>query len=173
MGAPREIVPPEAIAERVKQLGRRIAEDFAGKELVLVGILKGATFFLADLLRAIPSSVRYELVNVTRSSGGHYEVIELAFATRINIGGSHTLILKDICHSGVTENYLLTHLAQQGPASLDVVAMVNKPELRRVALEPRYVLLDHVPPGRLVGYGMEYQGKWGNLPGICLLDEAA
>ncbi len=173
MGAPREIIPPEAIAERVKALARAIAQDYAGKDLVLVGILKGATFFLADLLRAIPFPVRYELVNVTRSGGGHYEVIELAFATRIHIAAAHALILKDICHSGVTENYLLTHLAQQGPASLEVVAMVNKPELRRVALEPRYVLFDHVPPGRLVGYGMEYQGKWGNLPGICLVDEAA
>ncbi len=172
MGAPREIVPSEAIAERVKALGRKIAEDYAGKDLVLVGILKGSTFFLADLLRAIPMSVRYELVNVTRTGGGHYEVIELAFATQIHITGAHTLILKDICHSGVTENYLLTHLAQQGPASLEVVAMVNKPELRRVALEPKYVLLDHVPDGRLVGYGMEHEGKWGNLPGICLLGES-
>lgn len=172
MGTPREIVPPEAIAERVKALGRKISEDYAGKDLVLVGILKGATFFLADLLRAMTLPVRYELVNVTRTGGGHYEVIELAFATRIDISGAHTLILKDICHSGVTENYLLTHLAQQQPASLEVVAMVNKPELRRVALEPKYVLLDHVPEGRLVGYGMEHQGRWGNLPGICLVEEA-
>lgn len=172
MGAPREIVPAEAIAERIKALGQRIAEDYAGKDLVLVGILKGATFFLADLLRTIPFSVRYEMVNVTKSAGGHYEVIELAFATRINISGAHTLILKDICHSGVTENYLITHLVQQRPASLEVVAMVNKPELRRVALEPRYVLLEHLPAGWLVGYGMEYQGKWANLPGVCLLPEA-
>lgn len=172
MGAPREIVPAEAIAERIKALGQRIAEDYAGKDLVLVGILKGATFFLADLLRTIPFSVRYEMVNVTKSGGGHYEVIELAFATRIDISDAHALILKDICHSGVTENYLITHIAQQRPASLEVVAMVNKPELRRVALEPRYVLLEHLPAGRLVGYGMEYQGKWGNLPGVCLLPEA-
>lgn len=172
MGAPREIVPAEAIAERVKVLGQRIAKDYAGKDLVLVGILKGATFLLADLLRTIPFSVRYEMVNVTKSGGGHYELIELAFATRIDISGAHALILKDICHSGVTENYLITHLAQQRPASLEVVAMVNKPELRRVALEPRYVLLEHLPAGRLVGYGMEYQGKWGNLPSICLISEA-
>jgi hypoxanthine phosphoribosyltransferase len=78
--------------------------------------------------------------------------------------------LKDICHSGVTENYLLTHLALQTPASLEVAALINRPLLRRVALEPKYVVFNDVPPGRLVGYGMEYEGRWGNLPDINTLE---
>jgi hypoxanthine phosphoribosyltransferase len=88
----------------------------------------------------------------------------------VHLEGAHALILKDICHSGVTENYLLTHLAQQSPASLEVAALINRPLLRRVALEPKYVVFEDVPPGRVVGYGMEFEGKWGNLPGLNILE---
>jgi hypoxanthine phosphoribosyltransferase len=88
----------------------------------------------------------------------------------VHLEGAHALILKDISHSGVTENYLLTHLAQQGPASLEVAVLVDRPRLRRVALEPKYVVLGDVPDGRLVGYGLEHEGKWGNLPGLNVLE---
>lgn len=170
MAAPREVYSRDVIAARVAELGERISADYAGKELVLVGMLKGSTVFLADLLRSIPGAVRFEFVNVTRHGESGGEVIELSYATRVHIEGADALIIKDICHSGVTENYLLTHLAQQRPASLEVAAMVDKPQQRRVNLAPRYVAFDDVPEGRLVGYGMEYQGRWGNLPGLCLLE---
>jgi hypoxanthine phosphoribosyltransferase len=170
METPPEVVRPELIAQRVADVGRRIAAEYAGKELVLVGILKGAAVFLADLLRSIESPVRFELVNVTTQAVARGEIIELTYATHVHIEGVHALILKDICHSGVTENYLLTHLAQQQPASLEVATLVNRPRLRRVGVEPRFIVLDDVPEGRLVGYGMEYEGRWGNLPGLHLLE---
>ncbi len=170
MGTPREVISPGVIAERIAATGRRIGEDYAGRELVLVGVLKGATIFLSDLLRALPGRVRFELVNVTHQVGSRGAIIELTYATHVHLEGAHALILKDICHSGVTENYLLTHLAQQGPASLEVAVLVDRPHLRRVALEPKYVVLEDVPEGRLVGYGMEYEGKWGNLPGLSVLE---
>ncbi len=168
----REVVSPAAIAARIAGCGEAICRDYAEKELVLVAMLKGTTVFLADLIRAIGRPVRYELVNVTRKGEGPGEVLDLTYATHFSLTGAHALILKDICHSGVTENYLITHLAQQNPASLDVAALVDRPKLRRVALEPRYVVLRDVPDGRLVGYGMEYRGSWGNLPGIHLLEGA-
>jgi hypoxanthine phosphoribosyltransferase len=170
MGTPREIVSREMIHARVAELGRRVSKDYAGCELVLVGMLKGALVFLADLLRAIDVPVRFELVNVTRKDEALGEVIELSFATRVHLEGAHALILKDICHSGVTENYLLTHLSQQRPASLEVVALVDRPLLRHVALTPKYVVFEDLPNERLVGYGMEYGGRWGNLPGLHLLE---
>jgi hypoxanthine phosphoribosyltransferase len=170
MMIPREVVAREAIAAKVKEIGGRMSADYAGRELVLVGMLKGATVFLADLLRAIEGNVRFELVNVNQQLGTRGEIIELTYATHVNLQGAHAVILKDICHSGVTENYLMTHLAQQQPASIEVATVVNKPLLRRVALEPRYVVLDEVAEGRLVGYGMEYEGRWGNLPGLHVLD---
>lgn len=171
MGTPRELFAQDVIRARIAELGRRISADYAGQDLVLVGILKGALMFLSDLLRTVEGPVRFELVNVTRENEARREVIELTYATHVHLEGTHALILKDICHSGVTENYLLTHLAQQRPASLEVAALVDRPQLRHVALQPRYVAFDEVPPGRLVGYGMEYRGQWGNLPGVCLLDE--
>lgn len=170
MEQPQQVVAPEALAARITALGRRISTDYAGLDLVLVGILKGASIFLADLLRAITTPVRFELVNVTRQAAPRGEVVELAYATNVNLHGAHALILKDICHSGVTENYLITHLAQQHPASLEVATLINKPRLRRVALEPKYVVLDDLPEGRLIGYGMEFEGRWGNLPGINVLE---
>ncbi len=170
MGTPRQVIAREVIAARVEELGKRIGADYAGRDLVLVGMLKGATVFLADLLRAIPGSARYELVNLMHQVEARGAIIELTYATHVHLEGAHALILKDICHSGVTENYLLTHLAEQSPASLEVAALVNRRLLRRVALEPKYVAFDDVPAGRLVGYGMEYEGKWGNLPDINVLE---
>lgn len=163
MDTPQEVVSPQAIAERIREVGAQIAADYAGKELVLVGMLKGAAVFLADLLRAIDGRVRFELVNVNQQRDGRGEIIELSYATQVHIQGVHALILKDICHSGVTENYLVTHLAQQQPASIELAAVVDKPMARRVNLEPKYIVIKEVPEGRLVGYGMEYEGQWGNL----------
>ncbi len=171
MAAPRPIITRDEIAARVAEIGAQISRDYAGRELVLVGILKGAAVFLADVMRVIEGHVRFELVNVTRETAPRGEVIELAYATNIHLQGAHALILKDICHSGVTENYLLTHLAQQQPASLEVAAVIDKPVLRRVALAPKYVLFDEAPAGRLVGYGMEFEGRWGNLPDLCVLED--
>ena len=172
MVTPRQVIAPAAIAARIAAVGQTITADYAGKDLVLVAMLKGAMVFLADLLRAIGGPVRFELVNVTQQSGERGERIDLTYATHVKLAGAHALILKDICHSGVTENYLITHLAQQDPASLDVAALVDRPLLRRVAVEPRYVVLPDAPDGRLVGFGMEYQGRWGNLPGVHLLEGA-
>jgi hypoxanthine phosphoribosyltransferase len=170
MGTPREVISPEVIAQRIAEVGRRIGDDYAKRELVLVGVLKGATVFLGDLLRVLPGSVRFELVNVLHQLGARGAIIELTYATHVHLEGAHALILKDICHSGVTENYLLTHLAQQGPASLEVAVLVDRPRLRRVALEPKYVVLGDVPDGRLAGYGLEHEGRWGNLPGLNVLE---
>jgi hypoxanthine phosphoribosyltransferase len=164
------VIAPATIAARIAAVGQAITADYAGKELVLVAMLKGATVFLGELLRSIAGPVRFELVNVTQQSDERGERIDLTYATHVKLTGANALILKDICHSGVTENYLITHLSQQDPASLEVVALVDRPLLRRVAVAPKYVVLPDVPSGRLVGFGMEYQGRWGNLPGIHLLE---
>ena len=172
MVTPREVIAPAAIAARIASVGQAITADYAGKDLVLVAMLKGAMVFLSDLVRVIGGPVRFELVNVTQQADDRGERIDLTYATHVKLAGANALILKDICHSGVTENYLITHLAQQSPASLEVVALVDRPRLRRVAVAPKYVVLPDVPDGRLVGFGMEYQGRWGNLPGIHLLEGA-
>jgi hypoxanthine phosphoribosyltransferase len=169
MGTPREVVTASRIAARVAGSAagsRRTTPD----RIWCWSASSGRGDVLADLVRAVEGSVRFELVNVDTHPATGGEALGLSYGTHVHLEGAHALVLKDICHSGVTEQYLLTHLSQQGPASLDVVALINRPRMRRVALEPKYVVLPEVPEGILVGYGMEHDGRWGNLPGIHLIE---
>jgi hypoxanthine phosphoribosyltransferase len=146
----RVVYSADDISKRLREVASEIAEDYGDRELVLVGMLKGAAFFLADLARMMPRPVDYEFVNVTSSPGDHGETVNLTFATQVNVADRNVLILKDVFHSGVTENYLITHLSQQNPASIEVVAMIDKPQLRSVNLNARYSVFDDVPDGYLV-----------------------
>ena len=121
MNDPRVLYSADEIRSRVAEVAGAIANDYRDRQLVLVGMLKGAAFFLADLARFIPRPVDYEFVSVTSSIGAHGEVVSLTFATQVDVSDRHVLILKDVFHSGITENYLITHLSQQNPASFQVV----------------------------------------------------
>lgn len=168
----RVVYSADDISERLREVASAIAEDYGDRELVLVGMLKGAAFFLADLARLMPRPVDYEFVNVTSSPGDHGETVSLTFATQVNVSGRNVLILKDVFHSGVTENYLITHLSQQNPASIEVVAMVDKPQLRSVNLNARYSVFDDVPDGFLVGYGLgPGHGEHTNRPDLSIVEE--
>lgn len=169
----RVLYSADEISARVKEMAAAIAATYQDRQLVLVGMLKGAAFFLADLARFIPRPVDYEFVSVTSSIGAHGEVVSLTFATQVDVSGKHVLILKDVLHSGVTENYLITHLSQQNPATIEVVALVDKPQLRSVNLTARYSVFDDTPDGFLVGYGLgPGHGEHTNRPDLCILDEA-
>jgi hypoxanthine phosphoribosyltransferase len=169
----RVLYSADEINARVKEMAAAIAATYQDRQLVLVGMLKGAAFFLADLARFIPRPVDYEFVSVTSSIGAHGEVVSLTFATQVDVSGKHVLILKDVLHSGVTENYLITHLSQQNPATIEVVALVDKPQLRSVNLTARYSVFDDTPDGFLVGYGLgPGHGEHTNRPDLCILDEA-
>ncbi|MGD9253262.1 MAG: phosphoribosyltransferase family protein [Holophagae bacterium] len=169
----RVVYSAEKIRERVSEVALAVAEDYVDRELILVGMLKGAAFFLADLARAIPRPVDYEFVSVTSSVGAHGEVVSLTLATRMDVGDRDVLVLKDVFHTGVTENYLITHLSQQNPASIEVVALVDKPQLRSVNLNARYSVFDDAPEGFLVGYGLgPGHDEHTNRPDICVMDEA-
>ena len=169
----RVLYSADEINARVKEMAAAIAATYQDRQLVLVGMLKGAAFFLADLARFIPRPVDYEFVSVTSSTGAHGEVVSLTFATQVDVSGKHVLILKDVLHSGVTENYLITHLSQQNPATIEVVALVDKPQLRSVNLTARYSIFNDTPDGFLVGYGLgPGHGEHTNRPDLCILDEA-
>ena len=172
MGDLRVLFSAEEIEKRVREVAEAIAGDYVDRELVLVGMLKGAAFFLADLSRFIPRPVDYEFVSVTSSIGVHGEVVSLTFATQVDVSDRHVLILKDVLHSGVTENYLITHLSQQNPATVEVVALVDKPQLRSVNLSARYSVFDDTPDGFLVGYGLgPGHGEHTNRPDLCIVEE--
>ncbi len=168
----RVVYSADDISKRLREVASEIAEDYGDRELVLVGMLKGAAFLLADLARLMPRPVDYEFVNVTSSPGDHGETVNLTFATQVNVADRNVLILKDVFHSGVTENYLITHLSQQNPASIEVVAMIDKPQLRSVNLNARYSVFDDVPDGFLVGYGLgPGHGEHTNRPDLSIVEE--
>ncbi len=168
----RVLFSADEIRERVAEVAKSIANDYKDRELVLVGMLKGAAFFLADLARCLPRPVDYEFVSVSSSIGAHGEVVSLTFATQVDVSGRHVVVLKDVLHSGVTENYLITHLSQQNPATIEVVALVDKPQLRSVNLSAKYSVFNDVPDGFLVGYGLgPGHGEHTNLPDLCIVED--
>lgn len=171
MSALRVVYTAEQIHRRLEELAAEIASDYEGMELTLVGILKGSAFLLADIARMFNPGVAvdFEFVDVTSSAGDRGEVVSLTYATSIDVTDRHVLILKDVFHSGVTENYLITHLSQQNPASIEVVALVDKPQLRSVNLSARYAVFTDVPEGFLVGYGLgPSRSQHTNLPDLCV-----
>jgi hypoxanthine phosphoribosyltransferase len=168
----RVLFGADEIRERVAEVAKSIANDYQDRELVLVGMLKGAAFFLADLARCLPRPVDYEFVSVSSSIGAHGEVVSLTFATQVDVSGRHVVVLKDVLHSGVTENYLITHLSQQNPATIEVVALVDKPQLRSVNLSAKYSVFNDVPDGFLVGYGLgPGHGEHTNRPDLCIVED--
>jgi hypoxanthine phosphoribosyltransferase len=168
----RTIYTADEIQMRIRELAARVSEDYRGKDLVLVGILKGAAFLLADLARALEIPAEYEFVDVTTTPGDRGEVVQLSYATHFSVAGKHLLILKDVLHSGVTENYLITHLSQQRPASMELLALVDKPQFRAVDVAARYAVFSEVPEGFLVGYGLGGgSGEHVNRPDLCLVEE--
>jgi hypoxanthine phosphoribosyltransferase len=173
MDEPRVVHSAEDIRHRLGEVAARISKDYQGKKLILVGILKGAAFLLADLARLIEGPVDYEFVDVAVAHEDRGEIVHLTFATHIEVSGRHVLVLKDVCHSGVTENYLITHLSQQHPASIEVVALVDRPHLRSVNLPAKYAVFRDDSDGYLVGYGLGLEwGKFTNRPELCVIERA-
>jgi len=158
------------IASRVRELGQRIRADAGDNEILLIGILKGSSVFLADLLRALPGEVRYHFVDVVRREGNDEEPIALNFLTHFDMEGKILYLLKDVVATGVIENYLLNQFRTRDPAVLRLVALLDRPNSRRVALQVDYSAFE-VGDGTFVGYGLDHQGRFENLPYIGDMDD--
>lgn len=155
---------PVEIARRVQDIAQKIRADYPTDPVVLVAILKGAGFFVADLARAIPGTVRMEYIDVIRGDD-EGEIVDFHFVTRFPVKDQDVIVLKDVARSGIVESYLMTHLREQGPRSIRFAAVVDRPQERKSSLLVDYVLFPS-EEGVLVGYGMEYRGEGGNLPHI-------
>lgn len=168
----RPIVTQEQMRSRIRELGRQISADYAGKDLVLVGVLKGAYAFFADLARAIRIPVRVDFLIVTsygtraKTSGKVKLVTELTE----RIKGKDVLLVEDIVDSGLTVQYLTKALAKQKPSSIKVCTLLSKPERRVVNVQVDYVGF-RVQNEYVVGYGLDYQQKYRNLPYLAVLDQ--
>jgi hypoxanthine phosphoribosyltransferase len=165
------LVQADDLQHRIEQLGAEITEDYRGRDLLLVGVLKGAVFFLADLMRCIevPCEVDFMAVasygSATESSG----VVRILKDLDAAIEGRDVLIVEDIVDSGLTLQYLLRNLGARGPRTLEVCALLTKPERRRVELSPRYVGFE-IPDRFVVGYGLDHAERYRNLPYVAALN---
>jgi hypoxanthine phosphoribosyltransferase len=152
------------IQQRVEELARQIAQDYAGLPLVLCAILKGSIPFLADLMRKIPGDVRLALIEMKSQVDGKHAT--LLFTSSMDLAGRHVLIVEDIVDTGITLDYLLKHLeAERAPASLKVCALLDKPEARRIDVPVHYRGFK-VPDKFVVGYGLDFEERHRNLPYI-------
>ena len=167
------LVQADDLQHRVRQLGAEISRDYAGRDLLLIGVLKGAVFFLSDLMRQIeiPCEVDFMAVasygSATESSG----VVRILKDLDASIEDRHVLIVEDIVDSGLTLSYLFRMLGGRGPASLEVCALLTKPERREVDMPIRYVGFE-IPNKFAIGYGLDHAERYRNLPYVAVLNES-
>ena len=164
------LVQADELQHRVRQLGAEITRDYEGKDLLLIGVLKGAVFFLSDLMRHIevPCEVDFMAVASYGSSTQSSGVVRILKDLDAAIEGRDVLIVEDIVDSGLTLSYLLRNLQARGPASLEVCALLTKPERREVDLPTRYVGFE-IPDKFAIGYGLDHAERYRNLPYVAAL----
>lgn len=159
------LISAEQIGRRVRELGAQISEDYEGKDVVLVCILKGAVIFFSDLARAITCHMEMDFFSIssygnnTKTSG----IVRISKDMDTSITGRHVLIVEDIMDSGLTLNHLTHLLKAREPASLRIACLLDKPERRECAITPDYVGFV-IPNEFVLGYGLDYEQRYRNLP---------
>jgi hypoxanthine phosphoribosyltransferase len=168
------LIEQDALAARVRELGAQISADYADRELFLVGVLKGAVFFVADLMRelSIHCAIDFMAVASYGSSTDSSGVVRILKDLDASIEGRDVLIVEDIVDSGLTLNYLLRTLNARNPATLEVCALLTKPERLKVKLPIRYVGFE-IPNEFAIGYGLDFGERYRNLPYVAALDPDA
>jgi len=172
----REIlISAEELQAKVRQIGRAISQDYAGRSPLLVGVLKGVVLFMADLLRAVTIPVEVDFLAVSSYSSEARQksgLVRLEKDLETSITGRHVLFVEDVIDTGLTLNYLLRNLRARQPASLEVCVLFNKAENRLIDIPIKYKGFD-LPDRFVVGYGLDYQEKYRNLPFVGLLKPEA
>jgi hypoxanthine phosphoribosyltransferase len=160
----------EEIQRKIHELGSRISADYADKDLLVIGVLKGALFFMSDLLRSLRISVRMDFMHCMScsSKGRGQNPVQILADMKEDIRGKHVLLVEDIIDSGVTVDYLKKMLLERGPESLKVCVLLDKPDRRQVKIEADYAGF-RIPNKYVVGYGLDYKDRYRNLPYIAVL----
>ncbi len=159
------LLSEEQIQAKVRELGRRISEDFAGRELTLVSVLKGSLPFMADLMRSITIPVQIDLMEVSSYGGTATEssgLVRILKDLSSSIDGRHVLIVEDIIDTGLTLNYLVRYLRGKNPASLKICTLLDKPARRLVEIAIDYRGFE-IPDQFVIGYGLDYGEAYRNL----------
>jgi hypoxanthine phosphoribosyltransferase len=169
-GVDQILIEEEALQRRIGELGDEISADYAGRDLLLVGVLKGAVFFMADLMRklTVPCEIDFMAISSYGASTDTSGVVRILKDLDINIEGRHVLIVEDIIDSGLTLSYLMRTLEAREPGSLEVCALMTKPERRQIDVEVRYVGFE-IPNRFVIGYGLDFAERYRNLPYVGVL----
>ena len=165
------LIDEDRLRGRIAELGEEISVDYAGRDLLLVGVLKGAVFFMADLMRHLTVTCEIDFMAIssygaaTDSSG----VVRILKDLDINIARREVLVVEDIIDSGLTLSYLMRNLEAREPASLEICALLTKPERREIDVPVRYVGFE-IPNRFVIGYGLDFGERYRNLPYVGVLD---
>ncbi|MDQ3875495.1 MAG: hypoxanthine phosphoribosyltransferase [Actinomycetota bacterium] len=169
-GVGEVLIDAEALRGRVAELGDEVSRDYAGRDLLLVGVLKGAVFFMADLMRhlTVPCEIDFMAISSYGTATDSSGVVRILKDLDINIEGRHVLIVEDIIDSGLTLSYLRRNLEARSPATLEVCALMTKAERREVDVPVRYVGFE-IPNRFVIGYGLDFAERYRNLPFVAVL----
>jgi hypoxanthine phosphoribosyltransferase len=153
-----------AVRDRVAELGRQIGTEIGAEDPLFVGLLAGSLMFVADLVRAIPAPIRFELIQV--HSGEDSGVIRIEYPIPVDISGQSVVVVKDVVASGITEPYLAQQLRDHGARQVRFAALIDLPDERKTDFQPDYVAFSTPRRGVLVGYGLKHMGRYGNLSSV-------
>jgi hypoxanthine phosphoribosyltransferase len=164
------LIDEDALQARIRELGAEISDAYAGRDLLLVGVLKGAVFFLADLMRelSVPCEIDFMAISSYGAGTDSSGVVRILKDLDMNISGRDVLVVEDIIDSGLTLSYLMRSLSARKPASLEVCTLLTKPERREVDVPVRYVGFE-IPNKFVIGYGLDFDQRYRNLPFVAVL----
>ena len=164
------LIDPGALQRRIGELGGELSADYDGRDLLLVGVLKGAVFFMADLMRKItvPCEIDFMAISSYGAATDSSGIVRILKDLDISIEGRHVLIVEDIIDSGLTLSYLMRTLEAREPATLEICALMTKPERRQIDVEVRYVGFE-IPNRFVIGYGLDFGERYRNLPYVGVL----
>jgi hypoxanthine phosphoribosyltransferase len=166
------LIDEQSLSARITELAEEVSTDYADRDLLLIGVLKGAVFFMADLMRQItvPCEVDFMAISSYGGSTDSSGVVRILKDLDINIRNRDVLVVEDIIDSGLTLQYLMRNLSSREPASLEVCALLTKPARREIEVPVRYVGFE-IPNHFVIGYGLDYGERYRNLPYVGVLNE--
>jgi hypoxanthine phosphoribosyltransferase len=164
------LIDQETLSSRVAELGAEVSADYDGRDLLLIGVLKGAVFFMADLMRhiTVPCEVDFMAISSYGDSTDTSGIVRILKDLDINIEGRDVLVVEDIIDSGLTLSYLMRNLESREPASLEICALMTKPSRRQIDVPVRYIGFE-IPDRFVVGYGLDLAEHYRNLPYVAVL----
>jgi hypoxanthine phosphoribosyltransferase len=169
-GVAEILIDEDALQARIAELGDEVSADYAGRDLLLIGVLKGAVFFMSDLMRrlTVPCEIDFMAISSYGAATDSSGVVRILKDLDINIDGRHVLVVEDIIDSGLTLSYLVRNLEAREPATLEICALMTKPDRREIDVRVRYVGFE-IPNRFVIGYGLDFAERYRNLPYVGVL----